>query len=260
MNDFQPSSFPRFAKRQSGFTLVELSIVLVIIGLLIGGILTAQSLISSAKLNKFVKQIQQYDIAMNNFETRYNGLPGDSNLFNSVGYSAYKNNNRIDVEDSGGTAIHGFYTDTNEMGNFWLDMKNSGVLNDQNTYIAHNVGGGVMSTTPSAAHIPAAMMGNKAGIMVGYNISGQAPIFDLNGVYYIADFTANVGATTLGSSAYAFYTHEALAIDLKLDNGNSSTGTMISFGANSGGTINAYSTAVTGLNNKLFIKYKAQTR
>lgn len=61
-----------------GFTLVELSIVLVIVGLLIGGILISQSLISTAKIQAQVKQIQQFDIAVQNFMTVYGGLPGDS--------------------------------------------------------------------------------------------------------------------------------------------------------------------------------------
>jgi hypothetical protein len=103
-------------------------------------------------------------------------------------------------------------------------------------------------------------MGDRAGIMIAYNISGQAPIFVLDGCYYIANFSANVGAFTLGSAADAFYTQEALAIDMKLDDGNPSTGNMISYGANSGGTSNAYATSVTTLNNKLFIKYMAQNR
>jgi prepilin-type N-terminal cleavage/methylation domain-containing protein len=128
-------------RRNVGFTLIELSIVLVIVGLLIGGILVAKSMIASAKLNAFVRQIQQYDIAMDNFKIKYNGIPGDSSLFNSVGYTPYKNNNRLDIENSGGIAIHGFYTDTNETGNVWLDMQKAAVIDDGNTYVAHNSGG-----------------------------------------------------------------------------------------------------------------------
>ena len=64
-----------------GFTLVELSIVLVIIGLLTGGILVAQSLIDTAKIQSQIKQVQQLDIAYYGFESRYRQIPGDSNLF-----------------------------------------------------------------------------------------------------------------------------------------------------------------------------------
>ena len=65
------------AVMRRGFTLVELSIVLVIIGLLIGGILVAQSLVETSKINKVVGQIQQFDIGVRVFKDKFNGLPGD---------------------------------------------------------------------------------------------------------------------------------------------------------------------------------------
>jgi prepilin-type N-terminal cleavage/methylation domain-containing protein len=64
-----------------GFTLVELSIVLVIIGLLIGGILVGQSLIESAKMQSFVRQMAQYDALTASFKSKYKQLPGDSSVF-----------------------------------------------------------------------------------------------------------------------------------------------------------------------------------
>lgn len=63
---------------KKGFTLVELSIVLVIIGLLIGGILIGQSLISSAKINGVIREQSQYVAAIRLFHAQFKGLPGDS--------------------------------------------------------------------------------------------------------------------------------------------------------------------------------------
>ena len=57
------------SQTREGFTLVELSIVLVIIGLLIGGILVAQSMIGTTKIQALVRQIGQFDAAHNNFKT-----------------------------------------------------------------------------------------------------------------------------------------------------------------------------------------------
>jgi len=66
---------------KKGFTLVELSIVLVIIGLIIGGILVGQSLIESAKINRMTSDIRQYEIAVTLFYKKYKNFPGDSPSF-----------------------------------------------------------------------------------------------------------------------------------------------------------------------------------
>lgn len=62
---------------QKGFTLVELSIVLVIIGLIIGGILKGQELIGNAQIKNVVSQAQSYQAATAAFRDKYNALPGD---------------------------------------------------------------------------------------------------------------------------------------------------------------------------------------
>ena len=62
---------------QKGFTLVELSIVLVIIGLIIGGILKGQELIGNAQVKNVVSQSQSYQAATAAFRDKYGALPGD---------------------------------------------------------------------------------------------------------------------------------------------------------------------------------------
>ena len=64
---------------QLAFSLVELSIVLVILGLLVGGILSGQSLIRAATLRSFVKQHEQHYTAVMSFRDKYSQLPGDMN-------------------------------------------------------------------------------------------------------------------------------------------------------------------------------------
>lgn len=64
-------------KTKSGFTLIEISIVLVIIGLIVGGILTGRDLINAAAIRSQLSQLDKYNAAAKLFDTKYGGLPGD---------------------------------------------------------------------------------------------------------------------------------------------------------------------------------------
>jgi prepilin-type N-terminal cleavage/methylation domain-containing protein len=64
---------------RSGFTLIELSIVLVIIGLIAGGVLVGRDLIEAARIRQQITEIEQFKTAVNTFRIKYNGLPGDLN-------------------------------------------------------------------------------------------------------------------------------------------------------------------------------------
>ncbi len=62
---------------QAGFTLVELAIVMIIIGLLIAGVLKGQELIGNARVTATVAQLKAIDAAMSTFKDTYSALPGD---------------------------------------------------------------------------------------------------------------------------------------------------------------------------------------
>ena len=63
--------------QQSGFTLVEIAIVLVIIGLLLGGILKGQELINSAKVKNLITDMRNIQTQIYGYQDRFKQLPGD---------------------------------------------------------------------------------------------------------------------------------------------------------------------------------------
>ena len=64
-------------KEQAGFTLVELAVVMIIIGLLIGGVLKGQELIANAQITSTASSIKGIDAATTTFRDTYNAMPGD---------------------------------------------------------------------------------------------------------------------------------------------------------------------------------------
>lgn len=67
----------RVQKQQSGFTLVEIAIVLVIIGLLLGGILKGQEMITQARIKNVTNDFNGTTAAYFSYQDRYKAVPGD---------------------------------------------------------------------------------------------------------------------------------------------------------------------------------------
>ena len=70
-------------RNERGFTLVEIAIVLVIIGLLIGGILRGRTFIENAKIKNVIKTVESLTAAIYAYQDRYGFLPGDDNTANA---------------------------------------------------------------------------------------------------------------------------------------------------------------------------------
>ena len=71
-------------KQQQGFTLIEIAIVLVIIGLLLGGVLKGQELIQNARVRNVIAQQDGIKAAYFGFQDRYRGIPGDYTILNAT--------------------------------------------------------------------------------------------------------------------------------------------------------------------------------
>ena len=105
-------------KQNSGFTLVEIAIVLVIIGLLIGGVLKGQEMINNAKLKRVVNDFEGIAAAIFSYQDRYRVLPGDDS-----GAGRWS----VAVGDADG-AVEGDWNSANsndESRKFWLHLRNS---------------------------------------------------------------------------------------------------------------------------------------
>jgi prepilin-type N-terminal cleavage/methylation domain-containing protein len=63
--------------KQAGFTLIELAIVLVIIGLLLGGVLRGQELINSARVKSLTRDFQNTQVYLYGYQDRFRSIPGD---------------------------------------------------------------------------------------------------------------------------------------------------------------------------------------
>jgi len=63
--------------KNTGFTLIELSIVLVIISLIVGGVIGGKALIHQARLKNVITEVNTLKVAVNSFNLQYDALPGD---------------------------------------------------------------------------------------------------------------------------------------------------------------------------------------
>ena len=71
------TSIQTLRKDEQGFTLVELAVVMIIIGILIGGILKGQELITNARVTSTIDQTESLAGAYNGFRDKYSAFPGD---------------------------------------------------------------------------------------------------------------------------------------------------------------------------------------
>jgi len=126
-------------KKQSGFTLIEIAIVLVIIGILLGGVLKGQEMIENAKIKNLQNDFDGITAAIFSYQDRYGSLPGDDARANTRGWTDAA------VDGSAGNGSldpnNAFNAGANENQYMWQHLRYSGLISGDPSGVVNNVGG-----------------------------------------------------------------------------------------------------------------------
>ncbi|MBC7621910.1 MAG: prepilin-type N-terminal cleavage/methylation domain-containing protein, partial [Aeromicrobium sp.] len=160
--------------QQSGFTLVEIAIVLVIIGLLLGGVLKGQELINSAKAKSYAQDFRTIQAALYGFQDRFKGIPGDL-----VSASTKISGGATDATGTPGNGqINGVW-DT-------LTSADESCLAFQHLRLAGFLAGNTSGVCTAGAGGAAYYQTNADGGRVG--ITSTPPITGMTGSYFICSY------------------------------------------------------------------------
>ncbi len=216
----------KHSKNSHGFTLIELSMVLVIIALLSGGIFMAQSLIRQAQLRGIAMEYDRTKKAIEEFRDKYMGLPGDITNAESIwgsdagcpGTSSNTSRKQLTCNGDGSGTI-GSSSQTGQLSNqtewfrAWQQLANAGLI--QGTYTGAPGAGGT-SESIIGINVPASQLAG-AGWTLNYTL------FNTDGMMWSDNYghVLNFGSYTSGdfTRGPAMSPEEALSFDTKIDDG-----------------------------------------
>ena len=181
--------------KQTGFTLIELAIVLVIIGLLLGGVLRGQELINSARVKNITRDFQNVQVYIYGYQDRFRAVPGDD--INAVGHVGVVAN-----AATGGPLGNG------QIGGAW----DSAVQTDESYVFWQQVRLAGLAPGSTQLGVPEFEPRNASGGRIGIQSigAGFVEINNMQGAYAVCS------GLILG--------RDALQLDTTLDDGNTATG------------------------------------
>ena len=179
-------------KRANGFTLVEIAIVLVIIGLLLGGILKGQEMITQAKVKNAVADFSGISAAYHGYLDRYRAIPGDDSNAAGRWSGATVSPTATEVGNSKLQGKYNSTTDTDESRIWWDHLRRAGFVAGSGFNQPFNAFSGVI------------------GVQTGDGAGGTA----LGGFAGIVVCSANVPDKV------------AIALDTQMDDGKIDSGTV----------------------------------
>ena len=153
-----------------GFSLVELAIVLVILGLLVGGVLTGKALIRAAEIRSQIVQIDEYRLAANTFKEKYFYWPGDipDPVATQLGLVARYVDGFATGQGSNGDGVIGnngvSCASNGETILFWVDLSTKGLIRgklSKTSPVAGNIQNFTVTGDAIAAYTPPARIGNS---------------------------------------------------------------------------------------------------
>ncbi len=192
--------------RQSGFTLVEIAIVLVIIGLLLGGVLKGREMITNAKIKRIENDFSGVSAAIYAYQDRYGSLPGDD----PAASTRFSGTWRASDNGNGDGNIAGGWNSTNnasESRKVWKHLRGAGLI------------AGPVNNTAASYQQPSNSFGGLMGLDLNiYNLSGHNIVFgEIPGdIAQILESRGDDGVPFSGS-IQAHNSQTAYAIDTRYD-------------------------------------------
>jgi prepilin-type N-terminal cleavage/methylation domain-containing protein len=208
-------------RNQSGFTLIEIAIVLVIIGLLLGGVLKGQELINSARVKNLATDFRNIPVYIYGYQDKFRALPGDDNqVVAHLGLTSGATLATTPTTCNNGTAGTG--AGGSCTGNGLIDgLWNSTNIGDETQLFWQHVRLAGLAPGPTAGvteYRPTNASGGFIGIQSGSSTAGYFPIKDVNnqpirGTYIICS------DSILGKFVKQ--------LDIQMDDGQTNTGSMM---------------------------------